>query len=126
MRIALYGLGYVGSVTAAMLAKAGHVVTGIDINPVKVDLINKGESPVNEPYLADLIRDQVTHGRLTAVKRSVSSCNSDAIFICVGTPSRKDGALDDSQVRHVVEEILANRGQSDDPLIVFNLSLIHI
>ena len=69
MRIALYGLGYVGSVTAAMLAKAGHAVTGIDINPVKVDLINKGESPVNEPYLAELIRDQVIHGCLTAIKR---------------------------------------------------------
>ena len=122
MRIALYGLGYVGSVTAAMLAKAGHAVTGIDINPVKVDLINKGESPVNEPYLAELIRDQVIHGRLTAIKRDGNGCNSDAIFICVGTPSRNDGALDDSQVRQVVEEILANRSKSDDPLIVFNRS----
>ena len=122
MRIALYGLGYVGSVTAAMLAKAGHAVTGIDTNPVKVDLINRGESPVNEPYLADLIRDQVIHGRLTAIKRDENGCNSDAIFICVGTPSRNDGALDDSQVRHVVEEILANRSRSEDPLIVFNRS----
>ncbi|MEC8891323.1 MAG: nucleotide sugar dehydrogenase [Chloroflexota bacterium] len=122
MKIALYGLGYVGSVTAAMLAKAGHAVTGIDTNSLKVDLINKGESPVNEPCLADLIRDQVMQGRLTAIKRDENSCNSDVIFICVGTPSRGDGALDDSQVRRVVEEIVANRSKSDDPLTILNRS----
>ena len=122
MKIVLYGLGYVGSVTAAMLAKAGHAVTGIDTNSLKVDLINKGESPVNEPCLAELIRDQVIQGRLTAIKRDENSCNSDVIFICVGTPSRRDGALDDSQVRRVVEEIVANRSKSDDPLTIFNRS----
>src|SRR5437868_6565586 len=59
MRISIFGLGYVGSVTAACLAKAGHEVIGVDVNPDKVAMINAGKSPVIEPGLADLIQ-QVT------------------------------------------------------------------
>ena len=70
MRINIYGLGYVGSVSAACLAAAGHEVLGIDIDQSKVNSINRGESAVVEPGLSDLIKQGVTSGKLARDHRS--------------------------------------------------------
>ncbi len=122
MKILVYGLGYVGAVTSAMLAKEGHTVLGVDNNRAKVDLINNGESPVNEPYLRSVIKEQVLSGRLTASNNTKTTDDLDAVFICVGTPSNDDGGMDDSQVRNVIAEITDLRQQINSNLAVFNRS----
>jgi GDP-mannose 6-dehydrogenase len=91
MRINIYGLGYVGSVSAACLAADGHHVLGIDIDRLKVDSINRGESAVVEPGLAELIQCGVRAGRLRATTDAVES--ADVSIICVGTPSNENGSL---------------------------------
>ncbi len=106
MRISIFGLGYVGAVTAACLSDEGHEIVGVDMNPVKVDLINAGRSPVIEDGVGDLVADGVRDGRL----RATSSCadairNTDLAFVCVGTPSQPNGSLDLTHLRRVCEEI---------------------
>jgi GDP-mannose 6-dehydrogenase len=91
MRINIYGLGYVGSVSAACFAAEGHDVLGIDIDHLKVDSIARGESAVVEPGLGELIRDGVNAGRLRATTAGVEC--ADVSMICVGTPSNENGSL---------------------------------
>lgn len=106
MRIGIYGLGYVGSVTAAALAAAGHEVVGVDPNEAKVLSINSGSSPVVEPGLADLIAAGVESGRLRATTDAADVVSStDLSFICVGTPSRSNGSLDLRFVEAVSRQI---------------------
>jgi len=101
MRVSVFGLGYVGCVTAACLAKAGHVVVGVDVNAEKVAMINAGTSPIVEPGLPDLLREVAATGRLRATTSSDQAvAESDVSLICVGTPSRANGRLDiDAVVR---------------------------
>ncbi|MGH9004894.1 MAG: nucleotide sugar dehydrogenase, partial [Acidimicrobiia bacterium] len=106
MRISVYGLGYVGAVSAACLAADGHTVVGVDTNPVKVDLLNKGHAPVVESGLAALIEEGVRAGRL----RATTDCDSavagtDIGLVCVGTPSRGNGSLDLTSLRRVAGDI---------------------
>jgi GDP-mannose 6-dehydrogenase len=106
MRVSVFGLGYVGCVTAACLARAGHRVTGVDINPDKVAMVNSGTSPLVEPGLGELLAEVTAAGRLrgsTAVEEAVSE--SEVALICVGTPSRDNGQLDVEAVRRVAEQI---------------------
>lgn len=106
MRISVFGLGYVGTVSAACLAKEGHGVIGVDSNPVKVDMINRGQSPIVEKDLGELIEDAVTGKRLQATIHAVDAVHlSDISIICVGTPSARNGNLDLSHVRTVCEQI---------------------
>ena len=106
MRIGVYGLGYVGSVTAAALAAGGHDVVGVDPSRAKVESINAGLSPVVEPGLGDLIGAGVDAGRLTATTDSTGVVGStDMSFICVGTPSRTNGSLDLGYIKNVAREI---------------------
>jgi GDP-mannose 6-dehydrogenase len=101
MRVSVFGLGYVGCVTAACLAKAGHTVVGVDVNAEKVALINTATSPIVEPGLPELLREVVGAGRLRATTSSEQAiAESDVSLICVGTPSRANGSLDiDAVVR---------------------------
>lgn len=93
-RVAVFGLGYVGSVSAACLASRGHSVIGVDVSPEKVDLINQGRSPVVEERMADLVADQVAAGRLCATTDSrIAVAESDIALVCVGTPSSPAGSL---------------------------------
>lgn len=104
--VSVFGLGYVGTVTAAALAGAGHDVVGIDPNPVKVESVLHGRSPVIERGLDELLERVVAEGRLTATSDPVEAVRSTSIsVICVGTPSRDNGSLDLSHVRSVSREI---------------------
>lgn len=106
MKISIFGLGYVGAVSAGCLAGDGHRVIGVDPNRTKVDLINKGATPIIEKDIGELIAGNVECGRLRAtadVRDAV--LNSDISLICVGTPSQLNGNLDLSYVRRVCEEI---------------------
>ncbi len=106
MRLSIFGLGYVGAVSAGCFAKDGHEVIGVDPTPTKVELINEGKTPIIEPELDEIIGTAVREGRLTAtddVKEAIEG--SDLSFICVGTPSQLNGNLDLRHVRNVCEQI---------------------
>ncbi len=106
MRLSIYGLGYVGAVTAACFAKEGRTVIGVDPNPVKVDLINRGETPIVEEGVRDLIAAGLAEGRISATTSAEEGVlSSDLSLICVGTPSRRNGSLDTSHVETVCREI---------------------
>lgn len=106
MRISVFGLGYVGAVTSACLAKDGHKVVGIDLQTSKVDFINQGKTPVIEKDVDELISTAVKEKRLYATTDALEAVASTELsLICVGTPSQLNGNLDISHVRHVCEEI---------------------
>jgi GDP-mannose 6-dehydrogenase len=93
MRVSVFGVGYVGCVTAACLAREGHQVIGVDVDAFKVQAINEGRSPFYEPGLGDLVREMVAAGRLRAtVDHGEAVENSDLALICVGTPTKSDGS----------------------------------
>lgn len=106
MHIAIFGLGYVGCVSAACLAKEGHQVIGVDVNPLKVEMINAGQSPIIEAGVDQLISQAVAAKNLWATTAAAEAiAKADLSFICVGTPSNENGSLDLKYVRHVAEEI---------------------
>ncbi|MHB8473039.1 MAG: nucleotide sugar dehydrogenase [Gammaproteobacteria bacterium] len=106
MKISIFGLGYVGAVSAGCLAQEGHHVIGVDPNQSKVDLINSGMTPVIEKDIGDIIAKAVKDKTLQAttdVREAVDG--SQISLICVGTPSQLNGSLDLKYVRHVCEQI---------------------
>jgi len=106
MRVAIFGLGYVGTVCAACLARFGHEVVGVDLNEDKNAQISAGRSPIVEPGLEELIGEAVQAERLSATsdhERAVAG--SELSLVCVGTPSRANGSLDTSHVEHVAQTI---------------------
>lgn len=106
MNVAIFGLGYVGCVTAACLARDGHHVTGVDIKPEKIAAIRAGRSPIIEPGLAQLIQSAVTAGRLQATHDPLQAVHhADLLLICVGTPSHPNGDLDLSHVKNVFRDV---------------------
>jgi len=118
--VAIYGLGYVGSVTAACLAAEGLTVVGVDIDANKVGFINAGKSPVVEPGVEVLIGNAVADGTLSAQARldDETAAQIDIHLICVGTPSRPNGALDTTQVEAVASQIAARLGRADKRQVV--------
>lgn len=106
MRISVFGLGYVGCVTAARLAEAGHMVTGVDVNEDKVEMINRGVSPIVEHGLGELLSEVVLAGCLRATSDArVAVDASELALICVGTPSRTNGGLDLRYIERVASQI---------------------
>jgi GDP-mannose 6-dehydrogenase len=106
MHVSVFGLGYVGCVTAACLAKAGHRVIGVDINPDKVAMISAGTSPLVEPGLGELLAEVTASGHLrSTTSPDEAIAESDLGLICVGTPSRDNGQLDVAALRRVAEQI---------------------
>jgi GDP-mannose 6-dehydrogenase len=116
MNIALFGLGYVGSVTATCLASRGHRVVGVDTDPGKLTALNAGRSPVVEPGLDQLVATAISSGALRATT-SVRDALADAelSLVCVGTPASPNGSTDLAQISRVVEEIGAALAGSDRP-----------
>jgi GDP-mannose 6-dehydrogenase len=106
MKISVFGLGYVGSVSVGCLAALGHEVIGVDVKPIKVDMINAGQSPVVEAGLGDLIAEGVKAGRLRAItEASEAVIASDISLVCVGTPSNDDGDLNLTYIERVCQQI---------------------
>jgi GDP-mannose 6-dehydrogenase len=106
MRVAVFGLGYVGTVTAACLADNGHDVWGVDVDRAKVSMIVSGTSPVIEPGLDDLVSRVVTSGALHATANAEEAIEgSDASLVCVGTPSSSSGAANLSFVERVTSDV---------------------
>lgn len=106
MRISIFGLGYVGAVAAGCLSRDGNEIIGVDPARVKVDLINKGQTPVIEQDIGEMIATAVRAGRLRATTDVVAAVReTEMSMICVGTPSQLNGNLDLRYVRHVCEEI---------------------
>jgi GDP-mannose 6-dehydrogenase len=119
MRVSIFGLGYVGCVTAACLAKAGHQVIGVDINPDKAAMVNEGTSPLVEPGLGELLAEAAAAGRLRAtISTDEGVTQSDLALICVGTPSRDNGQLDVDAIRRVAEGIGHQLRQHPKPYTV--------
>ena len=106
MRIAIFGLGYVGSVSAACLAGAGHHVIGVDVDAQKVAAIREGRSPIVEPQLEEWLARAVAEGHLEATTSTADAIRTaDVSLVCVGTPSRRNGSLDSTYLERVVTQI---------------------
>jgi GDP-mannose 6-dehydrogenase len=119
MNVSIFGLGYVGCVTAACLARDGHHVVGVDVNPEKVAMINAGSSPIIEPGLADLVSRAVRQGRLSATDSAEEGlADADVALICVGTPDLGHGQPDYDGLARVASAIGAACESRTRPLTV--------
>jgi GDP-mannose 6-dehydrogenase len=106
MRISVFGLGYVGSVSAACLAAQGHQVVGVDVNPTKVELMSRGQAPVVEERIGELTAEVVASGALRATTDVTEAVAATEIsLICVGTPSAANGSLSTAYLERVAEQI---------------------
>jgi GDP-mannose 6-dehydrogenase len=125
VRVSVFGLGYVGSVSAACLAR-DHEVIGVDPNTVKVDLINNGQSPIIEKGLGELVAKAVSSKRLRATSSALEAISAtDLSLLCVGTPSRPNGSLDLQYLERVcreIGEVLA--AQSDFHIVVVRSTVL--
>ncbi|MDH5661756.1 MAG: GDP-mannose dehydrogenase, partial [Elusimicrobiota bacterium] len=119
MKISVFGLGYVGCVSSACLAKSGHKVTGVDINQTKMDIINSGKSPVIEKDIDGIINEVVAAGKLIATQDGRKAVkDSEISMICVGTPSNDNGSLNLKYVKRVCAEIGAGLREKDNYHVV--------
>ena len=106
LSISIFGLGYVGSVSAACIASLGYRVIGIDVSAAKVEMLNSGRSPILEARMSEMVSEQTQAGNLRATCDPVEAVlESDLSFVCVGTPSLRSGKLDLSHVEKVMSEI---------------------
>ncbi|MDP6418855.1 MAG: UDP-glucose/GDP-mannose dehydrogenase family protein [Candidatus Krumholzibacteria bacterium] len=125
MRISVFGLGYVGAVSAACLAKEGHELIGVDPVETKVSLINEGKTPIIEDQVGEIIAETVASGSLRAtMDASEGIANSELSLICVGTPSREGGSLDLHFVERVCETIGRELASKEDRHVVVIRSTI--
>jgi GDP-mannose 6-dehydrogenase len=115
MKISIFGLGYVGAVSMACLARDGHEVVGVDLDPLKLDLIRKGRSPIVEEGIQELTAAVIASGRVRVTDDVADAVRSTRLsFICVGTPSSPNGSQDLSAVRRVSEQIGAALKDKDE------------
>lgn len=126
MRISVFGLGYVGCVSAACLASQGHKVLGVDVNPVKIDLITRGQAPVVEERIGELTASVVQSGQLSATTSVAEAINSSEVsLICVGTPSAPNGSLSTAYLERVAEQIGAElAGLDHRHTVVFRSTML--
>jgi GDP-mannose 6-dehydrogenase len=124
--MSIFGLGYVGAVSAGCLARQGHEVIGVDPVLAKTDLINNGRSPVIEAEIDEIIQTSVRDGRLRAIQDTAQAIQqTDLSFVCVGTPSLVNGNLDLRYIRHVCEEIgTALRSKTDRHVVVIRSTVL--
>jgi GDP-mannose 6-dehydrogenase len=115
VKISVFGLGYVGCVSAACLASDGHTVVGVDINALKVDLVEQGLSPVVEPGLSELVAEGVGEGRLRVARTGADAVHeTDVTMITVGTPSNRNSSIHLGHLENTCREIGAALRTKDD------------
>ena len=125
MKISVFGLGYVGAVFSGCLAKDGHEVIGVDPNVTKVELINKGLSPIIEKDIPEIIAEAVKNGSFRATTDAFDAVKQSKIsLICVGTPSQLNGALDLKFVRSACEEIGTAMKGLDHHIVVVRSTML--
>lgn len=125
MKVAVFGLGYVGAVTAAGLAHAGHTVVGVDVDGGKVAALAAGRSPIVEPGIVDLVASGVRSGRLRATTSANEALEgADVSLICVGTPSGSHGSTDLSYLQRVVSDIHAALARVTPPATGFHAVVV--
>ena len=121
MKISVFGLGYVGTVSAGCLAQDGHTIVGVDPNSTKVAMINAGKTPIVEDQIGELLSAAVSDGRLRATSNPFDAVNAtDISVVCVGTPSKQNGSLDLRYVEGVCNEIgaaIAEKSSRHDVVI---------
>lgn len=119
MDISIFGLGYVGCVTAGCLAERGHRIIAVDVAAAKVDLVNAGRSPIIEAEIEQLIASNVTAGRLLAtMDAEMAVAESELSIVCVGTPSRANGSLDTQYLQRACRQIGACLGAKNSRHVV--------
>ncbi len=126
MKISIFGLGYVGAVTAGCFAADGHQVLGVDPVPEKVELMNRGQSPIVEAEIGEIVAETARNGRLRATQDpTVAVEDTDLSFVCVGTPSQSNGNLDLRYIRRICEQIgNALRTKSDRHTVVIRSTIL--
>jgi GDP-mannose 6-dehydrogenase len=126
VKLSVFGLGYVGCVSAACLADNGNEVIGVDVNPTKVDIINSGKSPIIETGINELIAKVVAEGRLSATTDSARAIRgSELSLVCVGTPSNQNGSLHLRHVEQVCAEIgAALKSKNERHVIVIRSTML--
>lgn len=126
MNISIFGLGYVGVVSAACLTSRGHKIIGVDVNNVKVEMMDAGRSPIVEKDVPGLLEKAKVEGLLSAttdVWRAI--CESDISLVCVGTPSRANGSLNTRYIENVCSQIgEALTGKGTQHIIVFRSTIL--
>jgi len=126
LKVSVFGLGYVGTVSAGCLAQSGHEVIGVDPVATKVDLINQGQSPIIEAEINEIIASAVKSGRIRATQDATQAIlDTELSFICVGTPSQDNGNLDLSFIRRICEQIgEALKRKSDRHTVVIRSTIL--
>lgn len=124
--LSVFGLGYVGCVSAVCLAARGHPVVGVDVNPVKLDFVRQGRSPVVEERISELTERVVAAGTLTVCDDPVRAVrDSDMSLVCVGTPSAPGGGLSTDHLERACEDIGAGlRAKSGRHVVVFRSTMV--
>jgi GDP-mannose 6-dehydrogenase len=126
MKLSVWGLGYVGAVSAACLAREGHQVIGVDPESRKVALINAGETPIIEKDVGQIIQEEVAAGRLSATTDPAAAARlTDLFLVCVGTPSRANGNIELNYLRRACEQIgMALREHAGAPAVVIRSTML--
>lgn len=124
--ISIFGLGYVGAVSVACFAENGHKITGVDLNPLKVRMINNGESPIIERGLGEMLQKGVNTNQISATTdANMAIAESEITFVCVGTPSNTNGSLDLAYVKRVCEQIGSSlRDKNEYHLVVIRSTML--
>lgn len=126
VKVAIFGLGYVGTVCGACLAKFGHEIVGVDVTPLKVQMISEGKSPIVEPNLETYLAEAHAAGRLRATTNSTEAVLwADLSLVCVGTPSHENGSLNLEYIYGVCRQIgEALRQRQDFHLVVIRSTVL--
>ncbi len=125
MKIAIFGIGYVGLVSAICLCELGNSVIGVDINEYKINMLNEGKSPIVEDKISPLLQKHTKLGKLkgtTDVKKAIKE--SEVAMICVGTPSKKNGSLDLNHVINVTKEIGKTLRETKNYTLIYRSTML--
>jgi len=126
MKISIFGLGYVGAVSLACLARDGHDVIGVDIDPTKLRLISEGKTPVVEEGMVDLMQQVAASGRVSVTTDAEEAVlGSEISLVCVGTPSAANGSQDQGAILRLAEQMgRALRRKDSGHVVVFRSTLV--